>query len=194
MNVRIILYSVLLFGCSYLSAQTKFTGVVIDQSYTTFCSEISKKYKLLSSHPKVGRMDSDITYQATYFHLTFLGIEDCYMNVYSKDGTNRVCELEITIPLDESVESYGERGLKQFIIGTKHFKHIFKAYRTKYGDKYECYVREDNIMVEWKLPDVKIQLKITKLTNAEDDVYRWTKVHYFVEKNNIYKSTTIDDI
>lgn len=184
----------LLLCSSYFSAQTKFTGVIIDQSYTTFCTEISKKYKLLSSHPKVGRLDSDITFQASYFHMTFLGIEDCYMKVYSKDGANRVCELEITIPLDESVESYGERGLKQFVIGAKHFKHIFDAYRTKYGDKYECYVREDNIMVEWKLPDVKILLRTTKLTNTEDDVYRWTRVHYYVEKNKMYKSTTIDDI
>ena len=198
MNVRIILYSLLLFGCTCLSAQTKFAGVVIDQSYTTFCTELSQKYKLAPGS-KILKPDGTTAFRVCKFHMTFLGIENCYMNVYSKDSiTNRVHELEVVIPVDESVESYGERGLKQFVIGTKNFKRIFEAYRTKYGDKYECYTRKgkfwDDIMVEWKLPDIKIVLQISKSTHTEDEEYHSTCVYYFVGKNNTYKSTTIDDI
>ena len=49
-------------------------------------------------------------------------------------------------------------------------------------------------MVEWKLPDIKIVLQISKSTHTEDEEYHSTCVYYFVEKNNTYKSTTIDDI
>ena len=52
----------------------------------------------------------------------------------------------------------------------------------------------DDIRVEWKLPDIKIVLEISKSTHTEDEEYHSTRVYYFVEKNNTYKSTTIDDI
>lgn len=198
MNVRIILYSLLLFGCTCLSAQTKFAGVVIDQSYTTFCTELSQKYKLAPGS-KILKPDGSTDLRSCKFQMTFLGIEDCHMNVYSKDGiTNKVHELEIVMPTDVSVESYGERGLRHFVIGTQNFKHIFEIYKTKYGNKYEFYVREgkawNDIIVEWKLPDIRIVLQISKSNYGEDETYHSTRVFYFVEKNNTYKSTTIDDI
>ena len=198
MKAKLLLLSIFFLLHSPIFAQTKFSGTIIDQSYTTFCTEISKKYKL-DPNSKILKPDGTTAFRLCKFHITFLGIENCYMNVYSKDSiTNRVHELEIVIPEDESVESYGERGLKQFVIGTKNFKRIFEAYRTKYGDKYECYTREgkfwDDIRVEWKLPDIKIVLEISKSTHTEDEEYHSTRVYYFVEKNNTYKSTTIDDI
>lgn len=198
MKAKLLLLSIFFLLHSPIFAQTKFSGTIIDQSYTTFCTEISKKYKL-DPNSKILKPDGTTAFRVCKFHMTFLGIENCYMNVYRKDSiTNRVHELEIVIPEDESVESYGERGLKQFVIGAKNFIHVFEVYKNKYGNKYEWYVREgrarDDIRVEWKLPDAKIILQISKSKYSEDEEYHSTHVYYIVEKHIECKQVTIDDI
>ena len=195
MKKIIILYCFLITS-SIAIAQTKFSGVVINQQFSTFCTEMSKKYKRNPNHeiPKANSKQVICT-----FYLTFLDIEDCHMNVYRKDSsTNQVHELEIVIPSDKSVHSYGEKGLKHYVIGIDNFQHIFETYKKKYGDKYETYVESwkawDNIIVEWKLPDVKVQLRISKSKYSEDEEYHSPAVYYFVEDNRKYQKTTIDDI
>lgn len=87
---------------------------------------MSKKYKRNPNHeiPKANSKQMICT-----FYMTFLDIEGCQMNVYRKDSTNKVHELEIVIPSDESVHSYGEKGLKHYVIGIDHFRHIFEIYK-----------------------------------------------------------------
>lgn len=195
MKLRILTVAVLLYACFCGYAQTKFSGVVINQPFSTFCAEMSKKYKRNPNHeiPKPNSKQWLCT-----FYLTFLDIEDCEMNVYRKDSINKVHELEIVIPSDESVQSYGEKGLKHYVIGAENFQRIFDIYKKKYGDKFESYSREGyawyDISIEWKLPDVKVILQISKRKNSEDDEYHSPKVFYIVEENRTYKKTTIDDI
>ena len=196
MKFRIFTFVALLYYCQCGFAQTKFSGVVINQPFSTFCAEMSKKYKRNPNHeiPKPNSKQSLCT-----FYLTFLDIEDCHMNVYRKDSINKVHELEIVIPSDKSVQSYGEKGLKHYIIGTENFRHVFEIYKKKYGDNYKSYVEPwnkvwDNVVVEWELPDVKIQLKICKSKNSEDEEYFSPAVYYFVQDNKKYQKTTIDDI
>jgi len=195
MKLRILTVVVLLYACFYGYAQTKFSGVVINQPFSTFCAEMSKKYKRNPNHeiPKANSKQVICT-----FYLTFLDIEGCHMNVYRKDSINKVHELEIVIPSDKSVQSYGEKGLKHYVIGAENFQRIFDIYKKKYGDKFESYSREGyawyDISIEWKLPDVKVILQISKSKNSEDDEYFSPKVFYIVEENRTYKKTTIDDI
>lgn len=195
MKFRIFTFVALLYYCQCGFAQTKFSGVVINQPFSTFCAEMSKKYKRNPNHeiPKPNSKQSLCT-----FYLTFLDIEDCHMNVYRKDSINKVHELEIVIPSDKSVQSYGEKGLKHYVIGAENFQRIFDIYKKKYGDKFESYSREGyawyDISIEWKLPDVKVILQISKSKNSEDDEYFSPKVFYIVEDNRTYKKTTIDDI
>ena len=139
MKLRILTVVVLLYACFCGYAQTKFSGVVINQPFSTFCAEMSKKYKRNPNHeiPKPNSKQWLCT-----FYLTFLDIEDCEMNVYRKDSINKVHELEIVIPSDESVQSYGEKGLKHYVIGAENFQRIFDIYKKKYGDKFESYSRE----------------------------------------------------
>lgn len=195
MKLRILTVVVLLYACFCGYAQTKFSGVVINQPFSTFCAEMSKKYKRNPNHeiPKANSKQVICT-----FYLTFLDIEGCHMNVYRKDSINKVHELEIVIPSDKSVQSYGEKGLKHYVIGAENFQRIFDIYKKKYGDKFESYSREGyaryDISIEWKLPDVKVILQISKSKNSEDDEYFSPKVFYIVEENRTYKKTTIDDI
>lgn len=197
MKFRIFTFVALLYYCQCGFAQTKFSGVVINQPFSTFCAEMSKKYKRNPNHeiPKSNSKQCLCT-----FYMTFLDIEDCHMNVYRKDSTtNKVHEIEIVIPSDKSVHSYGEKGLKHYIIGTENFRHVFEIYKKKYGDNYKSYVEPwnkvwDNVVVEWVLPDVKIQLKICKSKNSEDEEYFSPAVYYFVQDNKKYQKTTIDDI
>ena len=195
MKFRIFTFVALLYYCQCGFAQTKFSGVVINQPFSTFCAEMSKKYKRNPNHeiPKANSKQVICT-----FYLTFLDIEDCHMNVYRKDSINKVHELEIVIPSDKSVQSYGEKGLKHYVIGAENFQRIFDIYKKKYGDKFESYNREGyawyDISIEWKLPDVKVILQISKSKNSEDDEYFSPKVFYIVEENRTYKKTTIDDI
>lgn len=196
MKLRILTVVVLLYACFCGYAQTKFSGVVINQPFSTFCAEISKKYKRNPNHeiPKANSKQVICT-----FYLTFLDIEGCHMNVYRKDSnTNKVHELEIIIPSDQSVYSYGEKGLKHYVLGIENYRHIFEIYKKKYGDKYDTYIEPwrawDNVIVEWKLPDIKIQLRICKSKNSEDEEYHSPAVYYFVEENRTYQKTTIDDI
>ena len=88
---RYITFFVLAAFCLLASAQTKFSGVVINQPFSTFCAEMSKKYKRNPNHeiPKSNSKQCLCT-----FYMTFLDIEDCHMNVYRKDSTtNKVHEI-----------------------------------------------------------------------------------------------------
>lgn len=186
----------MLLSCIIADAQTKFSGVAINQQFSTFCTEMSKKYKRNPNH-KIPEPNSQ--QMLCEFYLTFLDIENCHMNVWRKDGTSRVHELEIILPSDKSVYSYGEKGLKHYVIGLETFKHIFEIYKKKYGNNYTTYIKEatfwKDVMVEWKLTDVKILLQISQSkNNTEDEEYFSPKVFYIVEDNSPKHKTTIDDI
>lgn len=197
MKAKLLLLSIFFLLHSPIFAQTKFSGIIIDQPYTTFCTELSKKHKM-ALDSKIVKPSSKSAFSVCTFDLNFLGIEGCHMNVYSKDSLNKVHELEIVIPPDMSIESFGEKGLKHYVIGAKNFIHIFEVYKNKYGNKHEWYVREgrawDDIRVEWKLPDAKIILQISKSKYSEDEEYHSTCVFYMVEKHIECKQVTIDDI
>ncbi len=176
-------------------AQTKFSGIVINQQFSTFCTEMSKKYKRNPNHQIPEPNSQQVLCE---FYLTFLDIEGCHLNVFRKDNSNEVQELAIVIPSDKSVQSYGEKGLKHYVIGLKNFTHVFEIYRKKYGNNYKRYTIErnswDEIGVEWKLSDVKILLEICRSKNSEDEEYHSPTVMYIVEENRKYQNTTIDDI
>lgn len=144
--------------CGNVNAQTKFSGVPLNVTRQKFCEEMSLKYE------PVFYGNGNLH----YFLFTFLGIDNCQLNVNGGDGE---IYLQISPPYINSRYDHIEEA-----------KLIFDAYTQKYGS-HKYYSRSYNNELHWtyydyywELKDCEIQYEQTILHDNRTtwNVYYWT--------------------
>ena len=188
--------------CLSMIAQTKFSGVVVNQKFSEVVKQFNAKYTLKEPDYKACKENGYSTYVMHVYYINFLGEDNTRLVVYPDLGVKDAVEsISIETPFwcyTEMKDTECENSLRAYM------QHLKSTYESKYGpatveiknDKYSTTTHN-----KWDLDDVEIDIVLSVPTNEPVNVafHASTRVTVkYVVKSSLVKNkgkdVSIDDI